>query len=482
MIMGRAGAFLAATLVAGSAAGAAEDNGMNARPGGAFNLRIVSDSVPDWSSRENFVRSALSGWKTDQEKAIAQFRWSYRSRRVGSPVREQGRTVLDPILFFNSYGVTFCSTISSMNCSLWEAWGHPGRLISLDNHVVAEVHYDGAWHMFDNDFCNYFLNEKGVVASSAELAASRVHGNVADLKPGEFYIFDHCPVAVTPRARVNDGPSSKFLTEIAEWYPDTGIVRPRADFNGAHAGHRYVLGLRPNESYTRHWRPLGTGAPYARLQHNDKDPVEEGGQTLRNCRSNGEWAWKPDLSDPAVLFAAENVECAKEGIKARDPAKPAFAVFRVAAANVVTSASLTAAAEGPARFSVSGNGGLRWEPLELRGNGPGGATAAIGPAIGGRLEYLLRVELPQNAVLRSLTMHTITQVNPRALPALRLGRNEIVAVSDAHLDPLVLAPRLTGGLHETETVSAKGWQVIQNPVELEPSLRSTGDAELIACA
>jgi hypothetical protein len=31
------------------------------KPYGAFNLRIVSDSVPDWSSRENFVKSALGG-------------------------------------------------------------------------------------------------------------------------------------------------------------------------------------------------------------------------------------------------------------------------------------------------------------------------------------------------------------------------------------------------------------------------------------
>jgi hypothetical protein len=473
---GFAAAVLCTTLANTGSGG--ENENMKPRPGGAFNLRIVSDSVPDWSSRENFVRSVLSGWTTDQEKAVAQFRWSYRCRRVGSPVREQGRTVLDPILFFNSYGVTFCSTISSMNCSLWEAWGRPGRLISLDNHVVAEVHYDGAWHVFDNDFCNYFLNEKGAVASSAELVASRVHGNVADLKPGEFYIFDHCPVAVTPRARINDGPSSKFLTEIAEWYPDTGIVRPRADFNGAHAGHRYVLGLRPNEAYTRHWRPLGTGDAYARLMKNGKDPSEEGGQLLRNSRSNGEWAWKPDLSDPAVLFASENAECGREGLTAKDPAKPASAVLRVAAANVITSAELTAETRGEIAFWASGNGGLGWERVALKGEAPGRVFAALGGTVGGRLEYLLKAELKPGAALRALELRTITQVNPRALPALRLGRNETVAISDAHLEPLVLCPRLTGGLHETETVSAKGWQVIQNPGEIEPSLRSTGEAEL----
>ncbi len=37
---------------------------------GGFVLRVLSDSVPDWSSRENFVRSALSPWDTDEEKSL----------------------------------------------------------------------------------------------------------------------------------------------------------------------------------------------------------------------------------------------------------------------------------------------------------------------------------------------------------------------------------------------------------------------------
>jgi hypothetical protein len=57
-------------------------------PAGAFNLRVLSDSTPDWSSRENFVYSAIAHWPTEQERAIAQWRWFHRSRRVGSCVLE----------------------------------------------------------------------------------------------------------------------------------------------------------------------------------------------------------------------------------------------------------------------------------------------------------------------------------------------------------------------------------------------------------
>ncbi|HOX06367.1 MAG TPA: hypothetical protein PK280_08200 [Planctomycetota bacterium] len=457
-------------------------------PGGAFNLRIVSDSVPDWSSRENFVKSALSGWKTDEEKAIAQFRWMHRCRRVGSFAPEDSRPVLDPILFFNSYGITFCSMIAEMNISLWEARGLKGRLINLPGHVVSEVFYDGAWHMFDNDFCNYFINEKGQVAGAEELGASRIHGDTQNLKPGEYYIFDHCPTASAPRGHIFQGPNSWWIIEVArDWYPNSKEVKPRLDVTGAHAGHRFILGLRPNESYTRHWRPLGTGVNYARLFSNGKDPAEDGGSPLRNSRGNGEWVWTPDLSDPSVLFASENVECTKDGIKAKDPAKPASATFRVMAGNVATSATVLLwpqrmrVGKEPFTLSVSGNGGLSWSPVvltqtesrltEFRGT--------FAEPIAGRLEYLLKVAFAAETGLRFIQVNTITQVNPRTLPALKLGKNEIAAVSDEQLEYITLNPRLTGGQFSKEVVKAEGWQSLDHPRDWEASIRAVGKAELV---
>ncbi|MGQ9661865.1 MAG: hypothetical protein ACUVWX_05930 [Kiritimatiellia bacterium] len=447
--------------------------------GGAFNLRIVSASVPDWSSRENFVRSALSGWKSNHEKALAQFRWSYLGRRVGNCVLEDERPVLDPILFFNSYGITYCSMISAINCALWEAWGCPSRCVNLPGHVVAEVFYDGAWHMFDNDFYNYFLNEKGQVASAAELEGSRIHGNVQELKPGEYYIFDHCPTASAPRGRIYMGPSSWSIIEVArDWYPP-GKVKPRLDFTGAHAGHRYIMGIRPRESYTRYWRPLGTGDLYARPLNNGKgDPMDQG-SVLKNSRSNGEWVWEPDLSRKESLFAAQNLSFMKEGLCPANPAEPAAAVFRVLAANVITSARVTIQYEGELALAVSGNGGHSWESVALSNDTPGSATAIIANAVSGRLEYLLRFELPRNAVLKRMTVRTITQVNPRTLPGLRLGRNEIAVVSDEHLEYLIFNPRLTGDSYLHEVHAARGWQSLPKPRDWEPSLRGVERCELV---
>jgi hypothetical protein len=445
---------------------------------GAFNLRIVSDSVPDWSSREKFVASALSNWRTDEEKALAQFRWMHRCRRVGSCAIEDSRPVLDPVLFFNSYGITYCSMISQINCSLWEAWGKKGRCVDLPGHVVSEVLFDDRWHMFDNDFCNYFINEEGEIASAGELGASRIHGDIENLRPGEYYVFDHCPTASAPRGHIFQGPNSWWLIDVArDWYPSARKVLPRLNTTGAHAGHRHILGIRPNERYTRHWRPLGTGKTYARLLPNGKDPATTDGSPLINSRGNGEWVWTPNLADESVLFASENAECGKDGVKAKKDDRPAQAVFRVMAANIVTSARMSAGCAGIVAFSVSGNGGLSWSQLKTVTDEAGRVSADLGDAVGGRLEYLVRAELKPGTVLESLAINTFTQCNPRTLPALRLGRNTIAAVSDEHMEYVTFNPRLSSDQHADELFAAEGWQSNRNPREWDPSIRSVDKAK-----
>jgi hypothetical protein len=450
-----------------------------AAPAGAFNLRVVSDAIPDWSSPSNFVYSALSKWNTDFEKALAQFRWSHRCRRVGSPVHEDSRAVLDPVLFFNSYGVCNCEHISAINCGLWEAWGKPGRLVDLPGHIVSEIFYNHGWHMFDHDSSNYFINKAGQVASATELGASRIHGNVEDLTPDEYYIFDHCPEASAPRGHIFQGPNSCGVIDVAhDWYPGPQHVRPRPAIVGSHAGHRYVLGIRPNERYTRHWDPLGTGVLYARLFANGKDPAGKG-SPLHNSRSNGLWVWEPDLSDCNTLFLSQNVKHTREGLMVDEESGPGIAVFHVSAANIVTSVGIQVKAVGSLLFRMSMDGGTSWRVLPTsspKGVTPQGVKTEI-PA--GRLQYLLRVDLAPGAELSKLRVETITQVNPRTLPRLRRGRNTVVAVHDEHLESITLQPRLADLGRPGEVLRATGWQVVEKPRHRDPTIRATEEAELV---
>jgi hypothetical protein len=441
--------------------------------GGAFGLRVVSDSVPDWSSRENFVRSALSGWTTDHEKATAQFRWSYRGRRVGPDVHENGRSIHDPILFFNSYGVTFCGQISAMNVALWEAAGFPGRMVDVDVHVVAEVFYGGRWRMFDNDFCNYFLDEKGEVVGGRELQAGR------QKKDGERWLFDGNPYASGPGGRIFMGPSSWTLSGVADWWK---VYEPRPASSCAHAGHRVIMGIRPDERYTRFWQPLGYGEAYARLLGNGRDPVQDNprGTVLRNSRANGLWVWQPNLADTNVWHAADNVVAGPQGLCARDGQKKAEVVFSVTAAHVVTSLRLMADADPGVVFSVSGDGGSTWSTLEAaEKSGAAREFARAGDPVAGRLGYWLKAQWEGAAALRALELRTVTQVNPRVLPALRLGSNEVAVVRDEPLEYMVFQPRLTRYALEREFHKASGWQSVSVPHDQEPTIRSVGKADLV---
>lgn len=448
------------------------------KPYGAFNLRIVSDSVPDWSSRENFVKSALGGWDTIEDKVLAQVRWLHRCRRVGSCVLEDQRPVVDPILFLNSYGITYCSMMTQINIAMWEAYGLKGRYVVLPGHVVSEVFYNGAWHMFDNDFANYFLKEDGTVASAKELGASRIHGNVEDLEPGEFYIFDHCPTASAPRGHIFQGPNSWWVLDVArDWYPDAEQVQPRNDLSGARAGYRRYMAIRKNESYTRYWQPVGTGKRYARLLKNGKDPMGEGGSTLRNSRGNGVWEWSPDLSDTTVFFDTENIAFNTQGLKKAVQGQPAYGILRVAAADIITSADIIATCSGKVTFKISGNNGQTWHDVDFLNDEASVAEVTVAIPIAGRLEYLLKFDLADEASVKHLKLKTITQLNSRVLPALRIGRNEIAAVSDEHLEYVSAMPLLADNAHTRELYQAEGWQSVSHPSDWDVSLRATKKAE-----
>jgi hypothetical protein len=465
--------LLALTCCACASLGAGDDRAVDASPRGTCDIRLVTDSVPDFSSRDAFVRSALSGWETDHEKCVAKFRWMHQCRRVGSYVPEDGRPVLDPVLFFNSYGITFCSMISEMNCSLWEAAGYLARPRHIHDHVVSEVFYGGDWHMFDNDFCNYFLEADGTVASVNELHAGRKR------VPGEHYLFDHCPTASCVGGRIFMGPSSASIQDVAEnWYSELRSWG-RDDASCSHAGHRYIIDLPSGSSYARFWEPLGTGKEYARLFPNGRDPAV--GSTLKNSRANGRWEWQVHVSDPTRLFAMANVTVSEKGAAPTDPAKPGIATYRFPAANVLTKAVIRAHFEGESGFvEVSGDAGLSWHAVKMEPlpGKPGLLGEATGP-ISGRLEMLLRVTIKPGSTLVGLTVQGVTQLNPRTLPALRLGKNTVVAAAGEQLDTITLHPWLSHGKADKYTVRSKGFEANKQIRDSRVTIRSTGPSELV---
>ena len=72
----------------------------NALPGTAYNVTLVTDSAPDLTDIDSYLRSITSQYATPQEQAIAIWRWSQRLRKQTTSPVEEGHFVLDPIAMF----------------------------------------------------------------------------------------------------------------------------------------------------------------------------------------------------------------------------------------------------------------------------------------------------------------------------------------------------------------------------------------------
>src|ERR1043166_1474636 len=138
-----------------------------------YNLKIVTDASPDYSDLPSLVRSATARWEKPEQKCWAMFYWNHIARRQTAPMILHGMALTDPIRQFNDYGYTMCSTISGINCSLWQAMGLKAKYWDISNHTVPEVEYDGHWHMYDNSLTAlYTLCDGKTIAGVAEIGKS----------------------------------------------------------------------------------------------------------------------------------------------------------------------------------------------------------------------------------------------------------------------------------------------------------------------
>ena len=155
------------------AAGAPGEQAAAAKSVGVVsNIKILSDKVPDVSSLEAWKKSFIKEGMSDKEKALAVFNTEVMFQQADAPPNEylqREDAVLDPIKLFNVYGYTLCSVSSANVMCLARYVGLPARCFSINNHVVPEIFYDNAWHMFDADLIEYFPKADGSIASIQEI-------------------------------------------------------------------------------------------------------------------------------------------------------------------------------------------------------------------------------------------------------------------------------------------------------------------------
>ena len=135
-----------------------------------------TDLVNPWLSngRNNFrnldeiVASAVTPGMSDKEKAMALWfqQVSRRFHRGG-----YGGDLGDPVLVFNVYGHNVCGQDAQIMGAYWQKVGLKSAPVRLVSHAIAQVQYDGGWHVMDGDLDSFFLlRDNETVASDRELA------------------------------------------------------------------------------------------------------------------------------------------------------------------------------------------------------------------------------------------------------------------------------------------------------------------------
>jgi len=462
-----------------------------------YNLRLLTDNTPDYTDIESFVDSITGHLQDPQDKCIAVWRWGRRSRRQTSNATEDGRLIWDPILHYNSYGTMNCGVISGLNIACWLQLGYQGRYIQLGDHTVSEVSWDRgqSWHLFDSSMSFFCYNDVGAVASCEEIKSARI-GEFSDgqSEPGYYYYYHGAPQCITHRGKdgwrsCSDNPVAydRTLANGASSYTDGFSI----DKYTLHAryGRRYMLNLAPGQTYTRYWRALHSSDSniaggeddrdyYRPLR--DKDPDTQ--HNLHNIRGNGVWVFRPNLRSNEccrALFDYGGIEMSgnRRSAPAIHPAshrRPAFVVFKISAANVITSMRIKAEIRRNdpndlLRMSVSRHAGIDWKTVrQSNAIGSHVIDLSLRDEVAGATECLVKIEMlavqdPTKLGIDAVEFKTITQLNRRTLPKLTLGSNRVSLSAGRQVDTMVFWPVLHDDMYKRTVYRARNIYTDKKP-------------------
>jgi hypothetical protein len=470
--------------------------------GEVCNVKLVTDANPDYTDIGSMIYSITSRWDQPKDKCWALWHWNHIARRQTQPMQVHGRELTDPIRQFNDYGFTMCSTIAGVNCAIWGAMGLDVKFWDISLHTVPEVLYDGKYHMYDNSLSAiYTLCDGKTIAGVEDIGAEGAcQASGGKREPGHIAKY-HCLAATSPNGFLSGCDTMRSLAEEYKCFNPRGL-KYRYYLNNWDLGHRYILNLRDHEVYTRYYHRLDADSPNGVEQNEDgkkrpfkADPAyyvpngksgkdAEAANPRYHIRGNGLRDWTPALTADGLAKDAYS----SSGLRAVGPAgvepaaagQPGEVLFKVEGANVITSLAIKAAlvrktADDLAAIAVSTTNGLQWKEIwkaDQTGELP--VELKLIDAVNGAYDVLVKVSLlgkagASDARLRSIAFQTVTQVNSKTLPNLRLGKNTVYLGAGERTESIVVWPDLTNPGYKAFVVEEKN---VKQPEDQKPYLAS----------
>lgn len=408
-----------------------------------YSPQVLRKGQPDASNLASLAQGiyAQAGAQTPRERAEAIWRYFLTDGRYVAPgfwyhiagwaYEEPMGEVLDPLKLVNSYGFGLCYQIAPVLEAVWRAGGFDARVWFLTGHTVAEVFYDGAYHHYDSDMMGYTTVGRGP-------ARERPVASVHQLETDGSII-----------ASKLKGPRDVEASQVAEpWYPAdvregamdglSELFTTTSDnrlfpFQRAPQGHATEFILRPGERLIRYFRPERPGLFYLPYKFNGQEwkefPQEiaqyqirtpDGPHSQKDARlwGTGRIEYRAPLTDAEVqVFSVQS------------PYVIIDAEFQLKAALASTRQSITleASTDDGQTWSLAGalhgphQGLWNLEPAVLTRSEHGRRTA-----VSGHYAYQVRLTRSSGVAVQGLFLQTRIQLNPRTLPELSAGQNELV--------------------------------------------------------
>lgn len=136
-------------------------------------LWLQAEGEPAVGDLDGLIAKLTQDTKTDREKAEKLFDFVvHQMKDWYYPAQGFDLTVEDLKVLIWNFGYGFCYDLGRLQAGLWAQAGLRSRIVGWPQHTVAEVFYDGAWHLYDLQHRSYYEKPDGQVASFAELKAN----------------------------------------------------------------------------------------------------------------------------------------------------------------------------------------------------------------------------------------------------------------------------------------------------------------------
>ena len=352
----------------------------------------LSNGRNNFRNLDEIVASATTPGMTDAEKAMAIWFQQIQQRfhRAGD-----GKELGNPVKVYNVYGHNPCGCDANIMGGLWRRAGLKGAPVRIITHAIAQVSYDGDWHVMDGDLdCIFLLRDNKTLASDRQLA--RDHDLVKRTHTYGILLAD--------RRAMDEGYAAMFVCEDK-------ITGQRNCYVS-----NMNMTLRPGEALTWRWGHLNPPKyMWPRTQPNYPATV---------C--NGLWEYRPDFTEETWEKGAatlENVRTTPEGLSAQ-PGKTGTIVWVMRCPYALVGGRLEVAGKG-AIFAVSADG-KTWQ--DVAGDDFDGFFPTNGRP---HYQYHLRCQLNGDATLKSLTIVNDLQMALLGLPEMVVGRNKLVYTDES---------------------------------------------------